>query len=119
MPLIVFVVKMPDSQSGKQGSISEASDYQAKQAVISSCPALGAAKIKRQRREDKHHRKNAGLTEVAGVKPSHSPTTYTGYETTFTFYLIYDGRLQNVIKYCIKVRKAGLTGKEANKSAKV
>ena len=53
VPLTV-VVKTPDSQSGKPGSIP--GHPTVNQAGIGSCPPFGAAKVKRRRRGDKHHR---------------------------------------------------------------
>ena len=46
-------------------------------------PSFGGVEDKQRRGGDNRSRNEAGLLQKAGVKPCHSPTTLTGYGTTF------------------------------------
>ena len=60
---------------------------------IASCLPLGMAKVNQWRRGDKRHRYEADSQKSgAHKKTCHSSTTFTGYETTFTFFF-YLGQL--------------------------
>ena len=66
MVLLSVVVKTPYSQSDKPGSIP--GHPTVNQAVICSCPALGAAKVKRRRRGDKRRQQKTDLLKSGGRK---------------------------------------------------